>query len=117
MDYVQKIGWQAIQKNEATLFSYLIQELKKIQNIHFVGNPDLKSGLVSFNIEKIAADDLNLILAKENICVRVGHHCAMPIHERFGLRTSLRLSLGLYNDKKDIDLFIHAFDKAIGFFK
>ncbi len=117
LTYLSKIGFDKIRMEEETLFHYLIEGLKKIDGIQFLGNPDLKSGLVAFNVAGIHPDDLNLILAKENVCVRVGHHCAMPIHKRFNVTASLRASLGLYNDKKDIDLFLKALTKAIGFFK
>lgn len=117
LQYVSQIGWDKIQKNEQKVFAALVSGLKQIDEIEFLGNPDLKTGLVAFNVKGIHADDLNLILAKENVCVRVGHHCAMPIHERFGVKSSLRVSLGLYNDQEDIKVFIQALHKAIGFFK
>ena len=117
LDYITHVGWDKIMADEQKVFAYLIKKLKAIPDIQFVGNPDLKSGLVAFNIKGIHPDDLNLILAKEHVCVRVGHHCAMPIHTRFGIKQSLRASIGLYNDKKDIDAFIKALNKAIGFFK
>ncbi len=117
LQYVSQIGWDKIQKNEQKVFAALVSGLKQIDEIEFLGDPDLKTGLVAFNVKGIHADDLNLILAKENVCVRVGHHCAMPIHERFGVKSSLRVSLGLYNDQEDIKVFIQALHKAIGFFK
>lgn len=117
LKYVSKIGWDKIQSNEQEIFATLIDGLKRIGNVEFFGNPDLKSGLVAFNVRDIHPDDLNLILAKENVCVRVGHHCAMPLHTRFGVSASLRVSLGLYSDEKDIDMFLKALQKAIGFFK
>ncbi|MBQ3696165.1 MAG: SufS family cysteine desulfurase [Alphaproteobacteria bacterium] len=117
LKYVNKIGFAKIQKEENGVFATLIKGLKQIKNVEFLGNPDLKTGLVAFNVKGIHADDLNLILAKENVCVRVGHHCAMPLHARFGVKASLRVSLGLYNDSKDIEKFLKALKKAIGFFK
>ena len=117
LQYVSQIGWDKIQRNEQKVFAALVSGLKQIDGIEFLGNPDFKTGLVAFNVKGIHADDLNLILAKENVCVRVGHHCAMPIHERFGVKSSLRVSLGLYNDQEDIEVFIQALHKAIGFFK
>ena len=92
-------------------------ELKEIKDIQFVGDPNLKSGLVSFNLKGIHPNDLSMILAKQNVCVRVGHHCAMPLHEFFGIVASIRVSLGMYNDKHDVDAFMAALNKAIGFFK
>ncbi len=117
LKYLLNIGLQNIEKQEKNVFKKLIDCLKEIEEIRFLGNPDLKSSLVAFNVEGIHPDDLNLILAKENICVRVGHHCAMPIHARFGVKASLRVSLGLYNDEQDVKQFLKALKKAIGFFK
>ena len=117
LNYLSAIGWDKIVDEERKVFSVLIDDLKQIEKIEFLGNPDLKVGLVSFNIKGIHQNDLNLILAKENVCIRVGHHCAMPVHERFGVSASLRVSLALYNDKKDIEKFLKALQKAIGFFK
>ena len=85
--------------------------------IQFLGNPDLKSGLVSFNVEGIHPNDLSMILAKQNVCVRVGHHCAMPLHEFLGISASIRASLGIYNDSDDVDAFVVSLQKAIRFFK
>ena len=117
LKYVSKIGLNKIQIEESKIFDLLIDGLKKIDGIEFLGNPDLKTGLVAFNINGIHPDDLNLILAKENVCVRVGHHCAMPLHARFKVKASLRVSLGIYNDEKDVQQFLKALQKAIGFFK
>lgn len=117
LEYIEEIGWKKLQNHEKANFDYLIQKLKEIRDIQFLGNPDLKSGLVSFNILGIHPNDLSVILAKQNVCVRVGHHCAMPLHEYFGLSASIRVSLGLYNDRNDIDAFTAALNKAIGFFK
>ena len=117
LNYIQNIGWEEIQKNEKQVFDYLIQKLKNIHQIQFLGNPDIKTGLVSFNIKGIHPNDISMILAKQNVCVRVGHHCAMPIHQFWGVNASIRASLGLYNTTEDVDLFISALQKAIGFFK
>jgi len=117
LKYVSKIGWAKIQDEETRFFARLINGLKQIDGIEFLGNPDLKSSLVAFNIKGIHPDDLNLILAKENVCARVGHHCAMPLHTHFGVPASLRVSLGLYNDENDVEMFLKALKKAIGFFK
>ena len=117
LKYLCNIELQQIENKEKNVFKKLVRELKKIKGIQFLGDPDLKSNLIAFNVVGIHPDDLNLILAKENVCVRVGHHCAMPVHARFGVKASLRVSLGLYNDEEDVDAFIVALQKAIGFFK
>ena len=117
LDYVCQIGMEQIQNREKEVFDYLVCQLKQIQGIQFLGNPDLKAGLVSFNIKGIHPNDLSMILSKQNVCVRVGHHCAMPLHQFFGINASIRISIGLYNNKEDVDAVISALHKAIGFFK
>ena len=117
LKYISKIGMKKVITEEKKVFKFLITGLKDIPGIQFLGSPDLKQGLVAFNVKGIHPDDLNLILAKENVCVRVGHHCAMPIHARLGVKASLRVSLGLYNDEQDVKNFLKALQKAIGFFK
>ena len=117
LEYIKKIGFDKIQKHEKGLMKSLIKGLKEIPNIQFLGDPKYKTALVSFNITGIHPNDLGFILAKENVCVRIGHHCAMPLHNYFKMAASLRVSFGLYNSKEDVQTFLKAFRKAIGFFK
>ena len=117
LEYIKKVGFDKIQKHERSLMKSLIKGLKKIPDIQFLGDPKYKTALVSFNIAGIHPNDLGFILAKENICVRIGHHCAMPLHTHFKMSASLRVALGLYNTQKDVQTFFKAFHKAIGFFK
>ena len=117
LDYIKNIGLEKIQKHEKNLMKSLIKGLKEIPNIQFLGDPKYKTALVSFNIAGIHPNDLGFILAKENICVRIGHHCAMPLHTHFKMAASMRVSLGLYNTHQDVQNFLKAFHKAIGFFK
>ena len=65
----------------------------------------------------VRVNDLGFILAKENVCVRIGHHCAMPLHNYFKMAASLRVSLGLYNTQEDVRTFLKALRQAIGFFR
>ncbi len=117
LEYLEKIGLEKIKKHEHNLMKSLIKGLKEIPNIQFLGDPKYKTALVSFNITGIHPNDLGFILAKENICVRIGHHCAMPLHTHFKMAASLRVSFGLYNTQEDVRTFLKAFHKAIGFFK
>ena len=117
IEYIKKIGFEKIQSHEQSLMTALIDGLKEIPNIHFLGDPKYKTALVSFNIEGIHPNDLGFILAKENVCVRIGHHCAMPLHNYFKMAASLRVSLGLYNTQEDVRTFLKALRQAIGFFR
>lgn len=114
--YVSKIGMAQIAAYEQALTKQLTDELVQIENIQILGNPQLKSGIVAFTIQNVHPSDLAFILAKQNICVRVGHHCAMPIHQCFHQSVSLRVSLGVYNSPEDIQIFVQSLKKALSLF-
>ena len=113
IDFVSQIGMDTIFGHELSLTRYLLERLKEFKDISIMGDFSEKQGLVSFNIGNIHPADIAFVLAKDNICTRVGHHCAMPIHTAFGRQASLRASLGIYNDREDIGRFIGALHKAL----
>ena len=113
IDFVSQIGMDTIYGHEIELTRSLYEQLKTFKNISILGDYPEKQGLISFNIGNIHPADLAFVLAKDNICTRVGHHCAMPIHAFFGRQVSLRVSFGIYNDRQDIDLFIKSLHKAL----
>lgn len=114
--YVSNIGMDKIAEHEKMLTDKLLSELKQIPNVQIMGEGKYNNGLVSFNIAGIHPADIAFMLSKQNICVRVGHHCAMPIHTCLKNNVSLRVSFGLYNDEQDINTFIFALKKALSFF-
>ena len=114
--YVSKIGMAQIATYEQELTRQLTDELVQIENIQILGDPALKSGIVAFTVQNVHPSDLAFVLSKQNICVRVGHHCAMPIHQCFHQSVSLRVSLGLYNTAEDIQIFIQSLKKALALF-
>lgn len=116
IDYILSIGIDKIAAYEQMLTDALMSELKNISTVELLGTAK-KSGIISFNIKGIHPNDLAFVLAKQNICVRVGHHCAMPIHECFGKTASVRVSFGIYNTLKDVELFLSALKKALSFFE
>ena len=111
--YISHIGMHSVCEHERKLTDLLLDELHKIPNMEILGDCSEKQGLVSFNIKGIHPADLAFILSKEHICVRVGHHCAMPIHHFFNRDVSLRVSFGLYNDQVDIDILMKSLKKAL----
>lgn len=113
LNYVSAIGMDKIQHDEQKLTRVLVEKLTTLPRVDFIGNPNLKRGIVSFNINGIHPSDMAFMLGKQNVCVRVGHHCAMPIHTRFGVTASVRVSMGLYNDESDVDALIDALQKSI----
>ncbi len=119
--YLQTIGMDDIAVYERELVDDLIKQLIKSfnGNIRILGPQDAskRTGLVSFTFKNYHPHDIAQILDEEGICVRAGHHCAMPLHKRYGLAASTRMSLYIYNDKEDIDKAIEGLvkvDKILG---
>ncbi len=112
INYVSKIGIGKIEAYEKKLMGLLTEELEQIPNFHPLGKLDYKESLICFNIGTLHPQDVAMLLDQQGIAVRVGHHCAQPIHERFGVSGSIRVSLGLYSDEDDIKTFVKGLKKA-----
>ena len=116
IDYVNQIGMNEIDAHERALCRKLQQAVGEIQGVRIIGTSDHKAAVVSFVTDFAHPQDLSMVLDQEGVAVRTGHHCAQPLHERFGVSVSVRASLGVYNTDNDIERFIRALDKAKRFF-
>jgi cysteine desulfurase/selenocysteine lyase len=108
LDYVMRIGMAAIDRYEHELLAYAHEQLATVPGLHCVGNPRVKAGVLSFTLDGQRTEDVGAALDQEGIAVRSGHHCAQPILRRFGLESSVRASLALYNVPEDIDALVRA---------
>lgn len=121
-EYHQRLGMRNIRQHEKELTKYALTKLKA-QNLNLkikiFGPMDVekRGGVISFTIEGIHAHDVAQILDSEGVAVRSGHHCTMPLHQRFGLTASTRASFYIYNDKKDIDRLVRGLLKVRRIFK
>lgn len=118
IDYVQAIGLEQIAAHEHALTEYIEQELSKINQVHVYAAGQTKAGAVSFNVYRadgalIHPFDVGVLLDRQGVAVRTGHHCAEPLIDYLGVPGTVRASVGLYNTKEDIDTFIAALKKAI----
>lgn len=113
ISWLEKQDISKIKTYEEELYIYLHKELKKIPNIILYNEPSNAIGSKSFNIKSLHHDDVGVLLDKQNIAIRVGHHCAQPIMKELGIKGTIRVSISLYNTKEDIDSFIKALNKAI----
>lgn len=104
--YLQKVGMQNIAAHEQELLAYATQQLQAVSGVKIIGTAKQKVGVISFVLEGIHPHDIGTILDDQGIAIRAGHHCAMPLMERFGLPATARISLGLYNTRADIDALI-----------
>ena len=112
IDYLNTIGFEAIQTYESQLLEYATHQLSQIQGITLYGEVDQKSAVLSFNLKNIHPYDLGTILDKMGIAVRTGHHCAQPVMDYFNIPGTVRISLAIYNTFEEIDRLIEAILKA-----
>ncbi len=116
--FIQSIGWSEIQKHEAELTKYGYEKLRSL--VEMVEPPTLENhiGILSFTIPGVHPHDIGDILNSEKVAVRVGFHCAEPLHRLIGLNQgTARASLGMYNTKNDIDMLVKAIEKVKSVFK
>ena len=128
IEYMQTIGFEAIEAHERELTEYCESQLAAIEGVHIYAAGQPKAGVISFNVfdsqkSKVESRkpteglihpfDIGTLLDQQGVAVRTGHHCAEPLIDELGVPGTVRVSFGLYNDKADIDAFIAALKKAI----
>ena len=111
IDYMNSIGFDAIQQQENELLAYATQELEKIDGLKIYGTTN-KTSVISFNLEGIHPYDVGAILDKLGVAVRTGHHCAQPIMEFYCIPGTVRASFAFYNTKEEVDVLVNAVKKA-----
>lgn len=118
VNYLAETGISRIHARESVLAQRLLEGLEAIPGIRTLGPPSgvERAGLVAFEVEGVHAHDVGQYLDAEGIAVRVGHHCAQPLHRRLGLRASTRVSTYLYNTLEEIDVFLAAVAKVRSYF-
>ncbi len=112
LDFINEIGLDKIYEYENNLTQYANEQILKSNDIKIYGNNENKTSIISFNIEGVHFNDLAMILDKKNIAIRTGHHCAQPFMKFFNISGNARMSVGVYNNKNDIDFFIKSLDEA-----
>lgn len=106
LEYVSNLGLRNIAAAEQELLSYATEGLCCIPGLRLLGQPKEKAGVLSFVLEGFRSEDVGSALNQLGIAVRAGHHCAQPILRRFGVETSVRASLAIYNTKEDVDALV-----------
>ena len=103
IDYVQTLGLDNIAAHEHQLLAYATRALNQIPGLRIIGTARAKSSVISFVLDQLHAHDVGTLLDLDGIAVRTGHHCAMPVMDRFGVAATTRASLALYNTEAEID--------------
>lgn len=106
IDYLQKIGRSEMERYEKEITEYAMTELAKIRGVDLIGTSQSKTGVISFVVDGFSLDDLAGALDRRGIATRVGHHCAQPLMRHYGIEGTIRVSLGIYNTKEEIDVLI-----------
>lgn len=114
--FLSKIGMENIHKYEKELTSYAVEKLQSIPNLNIHGSPKNRGSVISFNIDNIHPQDLAQFLNEDNICIRVGHHCAQPLLETLNETSTARASFYIYNDFSDIDKLVDSIKSTISYF-
>jgi cysteine desulfurase/selenocysteine lyase len=112
IDYVNEIGLENISQYENELLSYANQLASEITGLKFIGTAKQKTSILSFTLKGIHPHDIGTILNNEGIAIRTGHHCAMPVMERFKIPATSRASFAFYNTHEEIDVLIKAINKC-----
>jgi cysteine desulfurase/selenocysteine lyase len=112
VEYLQGVGMARVAEHESDLLDYLTTSLAAVDGIRLFGTAANKAGVQSFMLDDIHPHDVGTILDHEGVAIRTGHHCAMPVMDRFGVPGTARASLGLYNTKADIDRLVEALNTA-----
>ena len=115
IDFIQAIGFDTIQSHEREMTRYLKSCLDAINGLEILGAGNDNSehaGIYSFNLKGIHTSDVAMVLDQMNVAVRTGHHCCMPLMQRFNVEGTIRASIGLYTSKNDIDKLGQALIKA-----
>lgn len=110
--WLSSIGWERIQTQERELVGYALKKLTPLVTVVGTTDPEKRTGLVAFTIPGIHPHDIAEILNQDNICIRVGFHCAEPLHRHLGIGSSARASFGLYTTKEDIDRLAAGIEKV-----
>lgn len=117
IDYLNSIGLDYIAQREKELLDYATTQLKEIPEIEFIGEAANKASVLSFTVQGTHPMDVGLLLDKQGIAVRTGHHCAQPVMQYFNIPGTVRASFAFYNTIEEIDIFVIALKKAIQMLK
>ena len=119
IDYLNKIGYDEIERVEKEVVNYAFDELSKLDflTLYVTPNRENHSAVISFNIKGVHPHDVASILDSENVCVRSGNHCAQPLLRSLGIDSTCRASFYFYNTKEDVDRLVKALNKAYNMFE
>ena len=113
VEYLSTLGMEAVAAHEHDITEYALERLEEIPGVKVYGpGAQNKGGVAAFTLDGVHPHDVAQILDRDGIAVRAGHHCAQPLHEKFGLPATSRASFYLYNTKEEVDLLVNGIYKV-----
>lgn len=117
IEYLESIGMEAIASFEKELIKYAMEQLEEIKGVNIFGPPaEKRGGVISFTLEGVHPHDVAQLLDAHGVAVRAGHHCAQPLHEKFGITATTRASFYIYSTKEDVDCLVSGLKKVKSLF-
>lgn len=113
IDYINTIGMHNVASYEHELLEYATSKVDEIEIMEVVGQAKNKASILSFTLGRIHPHDIGTILDNDGVAIRAGHHCAMPVMERFGLPATARASFAFYNTKQEIDTLFNSIKNCV----
>jgi cysteine desulfurase/selenocysteine lyase len=110
VEYLDRLGMERVRAHEQALTEYMLERLAEVPGLRVVGPPtaEHRGGLASFTIDGMHPHDVAELVNRAGVCIRAGHHCAQPLMRCMGVSATARASLGVYNDRADVDALIDA---------
>ena len=114
VDFIESIGFDAIQAHEQELTKFAIEQLSQIDGLHIIGTKNIQNriGVVSFTLDNVHPHDVAEVLNRDHVCIRAGHHCTMPLMKYLNVAGTSRASIGIYTTKEDIKKFVESIKKV-----
>ncbi len=113
VDYLQGVGMSAIARHEHEIIAYTLERLEEIPGVEVFGpSAEYKGGVASFTLQGVHPHDISQVLDTYGVAIRAGHHCAMPLHEKFNIPATARASFYLYNTTAEVDRLVEAIYKV-----
>jgi len=112
VEYLTGLGLERMAEYEHDLLAYGTEALSRLPGVRLIGTAEHKAAVLSFVVEGVHAHDVGTILDREGIAVRTGHHCAMPVMQRFGVPATVRASLTFYNTHQELDALVRGLERV-----
>jgi len=113
VDYLNELGMDAVRAHELDITEYAYEALSEVEGLTVYGPPpSRRAGVISFSVNGIHPHDLATIADRDQVCLRAGHHCAMPLMTRLGIPATARASFYVYSQKQEVDRLVSSIKEA-----